>query len=184
MGESHATVNQIVEILKEMEGRWRGPDQDLLNHNCCSFSRELLQQLGVADNFPDWVDQFAKLGSYIQQTFCVDPLTDHFQTALKDKCNDVFDCSKVANKFDKQWNSLKGKMSEKKDEFDIQFENGDGRKMIDTTTENWNQFSEDTTLKWNKFSDDTNDYWEKGDGKKSIDLVNKRCKNIDKDTRD
>lgn len=74
-------------------------------------------------------------------------------------------------------------MSEKKNEFDMYFETGEGRKMIESTQQNWNQFSEDTKDGWNKFSKDTNNYWGKGNGKKNMDLVKKSCKSIEKDTR-
>eukprot|EP00438_Fugacium_kawagutii_P035140 Skav218780 [mRNA] locus=scaffold1372:415549:420987:- [translate_table: standard] len=41
MGRTRLTKQEVQDILEEMKQEWRGPDYELLKHNCTHFSDEL-----------------------------------------------------------------------------------------------------------------------------------------------
>lgn len=49
MGPTPKSAAETAAILAELSQRWQGAEYDLLRHNCCHFSRELLQRLEVKD---------------------------------------------------------------------------------------------------------------------------------------
>ncbi|CAE7513155.1 desi2 [Symbiodinium natans] len=54
MGFTDFSPFEVQMILAEMAKRWRGRDYDVLSKNCCHFSDELCQLLGVGQ-LPSWV---------------------------------------------------------------------------------------------------------------------------------
>lgn len=55
------STEEINELLDEMSDLWLGQDYDLLKHNCCHFSDELLKSL-AAGSLPSWVLSLAGVG--------------------------------------------------------------------------------------------------------------------------
>eukprot|EP00929_Paragymnodinium_shiwhaense_P093401 TRINITY_DN53553_c0_g1_i1.p1 TRINITY_DN53553_c0_g1~~TRINITY_DN53553_c0_g1_i1.p1 ORF type:complete len:464 (+),score=68.64 TRINITY_DN53553_c0_g1_i1:106-1497(+) len=60
LGRTTLSKEQVVATLQGLVKDWRGPDYDILNHNCCSFAAEFCDELGVSD-LPPWIDRFARL---------------------------------------------------------------------------------------------------------------------------
>ncbi|CAJ1412923.1 unnamed protein product [Effrenium voratum] len=59
VGTTAKTRQEVAEILQAMCSQWRGRDYDVLSHNCCSFGRRFVEELGVGP-MPLWVDRFAR----------------------------------------------------------------------------------------------------------------------------
>ena len=66
MGETEKSKAEIESILDEMRGTWLGIDYDLLKKNCCIFSKELVDKLGVGP-VPSWVTNLAAAGATLHQ---------------------------------------------------------------------------------------------------------------------
>eukprot|EP00440_Ansanella_granifera_P075518 gb/GFBE01081948.1/.p1 GENE.gb/GFBE01081948.1/~~gb/GFBE01081948.1/.p1 ORF type:complete len:215 (+),score=25.04 gb/GFBE01081948.1/:1-645(+) len=68
IGYTSLSESEALELLKELAKRWRGSDYDLLRCNCCHFSNELCEQLGVG-SIPSWVTNLAGAGASINDGF-------------------------------------------------------------------------------------------------------------------
>mmetsp|Transcript_43412 Transcript_43412/g.122736 ORF Transcript_43412/g.122736 Transcript_43412/m.122736 type:complete len:233 (-) Transcript_43412:94-792(-) len=64
MGPTPKSAAETAAILAELSQRWQGAEYDLLRHNCCHFSRELLQRLEVKE-MPSWVVNLAGAGATV-----------------------------------------------------------------------------------------------------------------------
>ncbi|CAJ1394476.1 unnamed protein product [Effrenium voratum] len=60
LGDTQKDVNEVAAILQDMCTKWRGADYDLLTHNCCSFATEFCDHLGYGEEWPSWIDRFAR----------------------------------------------------------------------------------------------------------------------------
>ena len=47
MGTTELSEQEFKELLADMMIDWQGTDYNLLNRNCCVFSNELCEKLGV-----------------------------------------------------------------------------------------------------------------------------------------
>lgn len=66
MGRCPLSENDCAELLERMSQEWRGLDYDLLRKNCCHFSAEFVDRLGVGP-MPPWVTQLAGAGATLQK---------------------------------------------------------------------------------------------------------------------
>lgn len=64
MGETECSMHEVADILQDMADRWKGPEYDLLNHNCVYFCRDLLDELDVTP-MPTWVVNLAGAGATV-----------------------------------------------------------------------------------------------------------------------
>lgn len=62
MGETTLRPEQVEVLIDRMSEEWAGQDYDLLRHNCCNFSDDLCQELGVGP-IPRWVVNLAGAGA-------------------------------------------------------------------------------------------------------------------------
>jgi hypothetical protein len=62
MGETNLTYEEVNALIEKLSRDWPGEDYDLLSHNCCHFSDELCQELGVGP-IPDWVLDLSGTGA-------------------------------------------------------------------------------------------------------------------------
>lgn len=67
MGYTQLSQDELRRILAEMMAEWHGADYNLLNRNCCSFSNQLCEKLGVGP-IPSWVNRFATAGTELKQS--------------------------------------------------------------------------------------------------------------------
>ncbi|CAJ1399903.1 unnamed protein product [Effrenium voratum] len=65
MGHTDLTESEVESVIMEMQKRWRGKDYDVLRKNCCHFSDELCQLLGVG-TLPSWVTSMAGTFSLVE----------------------------------------------------------------------------------------------------------------------
>ncbi|CAL1142546.1 unnamed protein product [Cladocopium goreaui] len=61
LGNTDKSIEEVAVLLQELCREWKGSDYDLFAHNCCSFAGEFCRRLGVGDQFPSWIDRFARL---------------------------------------------------------------------------------------------------------------------------
>eukprot|EP00913_Durusdinium_trenchii_P033540 g31399.t1 len=59
VGATVKSQEQVAELLFQLCQEWRGPNYDVLSHNCCSFGRRLVEDLGVGP-MPLWIDRLAR----------------------------------------------------------------------------------------------------------------------------
>ncbi|CAE7611287.1 desi2 [Symbiodinium microadriaticum] len=64
MGYTDLSPFEVQMLLSEMAKRWPGREYNLLNKNCCHFSDELCQLLGVGE-LPSWVTNMAGAASKV-----------------------------------------------------------------------------------------------------------------------
>lgn len=67
MGEIRLSEGHVLRLLKLMEGEWWGITYDTLTRNCCHFSDELCQLLGVG-SIPAWTTSLASTGDALMRT--------------------------------------------------------------------------------------------------------------------
>lgn len=65
MGETKMTPAEVGKVLEKLMKEWKGPDYDLLRHNCVLFSDALCKELGVG-SVPPWVTNLAGAGATLQ----------------------------------------------------------------------------------------------------------------------
>eukprot|EP00931_Biecheleriopsis_adriatica_P061903 TRINITY_DN37249_c0_g1_i1.p1 TRINITY_DN37249_c0_g1~~TRINITY_DN37249_c0_g1_i1.p1 ORF type:complete len:457 (-),score=103.72 TRINITY_DN37249_c0_g1_i1:47-1417(-) len=65
MGHTSLTEEQVRQILEELRLTWKSQDYNILRQNCCHFSDELCERLGVGRT-PAWVMNMANLGAALQ----------------------------------------------------------------------------------------------------------------------
>jgi len=65
MGDTPKSSGEIKSIIEKLKAEWLGMDYDLLRKNCCIFSKELCDQLGVGEKFPSWVVNLAAAGATV-----------------------------------------------------------------------------------------------------------------------
>merc|ERR1712232_443966 len=68
MGETKLSEAEVDALIKKLSDEWRGDSYDLLRRNCCTFSDELCQQLGVGP-VPRWVVNLAGAGATVHDGF-------------------------------------------------------------------------------------------------------------------
>ncbi|CAJ1360429.1 unnamed protein product [Effrenium voratum] len=64
MGTTALSAEEFSSALDRLVQTWRGPDYDLLRHNCCHFSNAMLQLLGLPPA-PAWVTRTASTASMV-----------------------------------------------------------------------------------------------------------------------
>ncbi|CAE7272148.1 unnamed protein product [Symbiodinium necroappetens] len=71
MGHTVLTKEEIDAALESLSDSWRGPDYDILRHNCCHYSNDMLRVLGLP-SAPTWVtrsaDHAAKVVTPVEET--------------------------------------------------------------------------------------------------------------------
>jgi len=55
LGVTFFSIRQVEHLLQQMRKQWQGKAYNLLWKNCCHFSDNLCQRLGVG-SVPDWVN--------------------------------------------------------------------------------------------------------------------------------
>mmetsp|Transcript_3681 Transcript_3681/g.9351 ORF Transcript_3681/g.9351 Transcript_3681/m.9351 type:complete len:558 (+) Transcript_3681:69-1742(+) len=60
LGETKLVEREVATVLHTMCRRWRGKDYEILDKNCCRFSAEFCDKLGVGP-MPAFIDRFARL---------------------------------------------------------------------------------------------------------------------------
>jgi len=65
MGYTAASEVEVLKLICLLEKSWPVVDYDILSHNCCHFSDELCQRLGVG-RVPDWVLSLAGIGAALE----------------------------------------------------------------------------------------------------------------------
>merc|ERR1712232_579380 len=68
MGDTKLSVAEVDTLITKLSGEWPGDSYDLLRRNCCTFSDELCQQLGVGA-IPRWVQNLAGAGATLHDGF-------------------------------------------------------------------------------------------------------------------
>mmetsp|Transcript_163040 Transcript_163040/g.522819 ORF Transcript_163040/g.522819 Transcript_163040/m.522819 type:complete len:213 (-) Transcript_163040:270-908(-) len=66
MGYTAASEIEVLKLICLLEKSWPVVDYDILSHNCCQFSDELCQRLGVG-RVPDWVLSLAGIGAALER---------------------------------------------------------------------------------------------------------------------
>jgi hypothetical protein len=66
MGESTMTVDEFRKLVEKLETEWLVDSYELLSRNCCHFSEELCQRLGVG-TIPKWVRNLADTGVQVDR---------------------------------------------------------------------------------------------------------------------
>merc|ERR1712156_1170272 len=64
MGETSTPVDEVLSLIWLLKKEWPGEAYSTLSHNCCHFSDELCQRLGVG-SIPRWVMNLAGAGAAI-----------------------------------------------------------------------------------------------------------------------
>ncbi|CAL1149065.1 unnamed protein product, partial [Cladocopium goreaui] len=59
VGATAKDPEQAAEVLFRLCQEWHGRNYDVLSHNCCSFGRRFVEELGVGP-MPLWIDRFAR----------------------------------------------------------------------------------------------------------------------------
>ena len=62
LGYTTLSMEQVSSILIDVIEEYQGRDYDTLRRNCCHFSEDLCQRLGVS-KLPDWVYRLARIGA-------------------------------------------------------------------------------------------------------------------------
>lgn len=65
IGDCAMSKGEVAKLIETLKTEWPGSDYDLLKHNCCVFSNELCQRLGVGP-VPSWVTNLAAAGATVQ----------------------------------------------------------------------------------------------------------------------
>mmetsp|Transcript_72534 Transcript_72534/g.224228 ORF Transcript_72534/g.224228 Transcript_72534/m.224228 type:complete len:273 (-) Transcript_72534:88-906(-) len=65
IGETTMSQEDVMKLVEQLETEWPGSEYDLLKHNCCVFSSEMCQRLGVGP-VPGWVTNLAAAGATVQ----------------------------------------------------------------------------------------------------------------------
>mmetsp|Transcript_62213 Transcript_62213/g.181657 ORF Transcript_62213/g.181657 Transcript_62213/m.181657 type:complete len:272 (-) Transcript_62213:67-882(-) len=65
IGATSMSREEVAALLQGLKTEWPGADYDLLKHNCCIFSNELCERLGVGP-VPGWVTNLAAAGATVQ----------------------------------------------------------------------------------------------------------------------
>eukprot|EP00927_Polykrikos_kofoidii_P026103 TRINITY_DN23308_c0_g1_i3.p1 TRINITY_DN23308_c0_g1~~TRINITY_DN23308_c0_g1_i3.p1 ORF type:complete len:253 (-),score=36.72 TRINITY_DN23308_c0_g1_i3:17-694(-) len=68
MGETTLSPEQVQMLVNQMGNEWQGLDYDLLRHNCCFFSNDFCERLGVGP-IPSWVRNLAGAGATLEDGF-------------------------------------------------------------------------------------------------------------------
>ena len=68
MGTTMLSRDQVNELLDEMEPRWLGEDYDMVARNCCTFSNEFAQALGVGA-IPKRLFRLANAGAAVESGY-------------------------------------------------------------------------------------------------------------------
>lgn len=66
MGDTATTEVEVLKLISLLEKQWPVSQYDILTHNCCHFSNELCQRLGVG-GIPAWVLNLAGVGAAIEK---------------------------------------------------------------------------------------------------------------------
>jgi len=64
LGDCGMTEDQVFAIIRPMVRNWTGNQYDLLKHNCCFFSKELVENLKTERKMPVWVYKLAETGQW------------------------------------------------------------------------------------------------------------------------
>lgn len=59
VGSTAKDQEQAAQVLFRLCQEWHGRNYDVLSHNCCSFGRRFVEELGVGP-MPFWIDRFAR----------------------------------------------------------------------------------------------------------------------------
>ncbi|CAD7948595.1 unnamed protein product [Amoebophrya sp. A25] len=62
LGFSYLSLEELSHLVSVKQRQWPGASYDLLERNCCTFSDEFAQLLGVG-SIPQWIHRFARWGS-------------------------------------------------------------------------------------------------------------------------
>mmetsp|Transcript_72533 Transcript_72533/g.224224 ORF Transcript_72533/g.224224 Transcript_72533/m.224224 type:complete len:262 (-) Transcript_72533:99-884(-) len=65
IGETTMSKGDVLKLVDQLRNEWPGADYDLLKRNCCIFSSEMCQRLGVGP-VPGWVTNLAAAGATVQ----------------------------------------------------------------------------------------------------------------------
>eukprot|EP00392_Amoebophrya_sp_AT5.2_P005820 g5830.t1 len=68
LGFAYLSVEELGGIVGALESRWPGNSYDLLARNCCNFSDEFAQLLGLG-GIPSWIHRFARWGNSLMAKF-------------------------------------------------------------------------------------------------------------------
>jgi hypothetical protein len=64
MGRTMTSENEVLQLVAMLKKDWPVSSYDLLAHNCCHFSNEFCQRLGVG-SIPTWVVNLAGAGACV-----------------------------------------------------------------------------------------------------------------------
>jgi hypothetical protein len=70
LGEVKISEYQVKNCVAMLASEWRGPDYDLLRHNCCHFCDAFAHLLGMGP-IPEWVTNLAAAGAKIEDALLV-----------------------------------------------------------------------------------------------------------------
>jgi len=62
MGKVNMSEDKFLQLVHRLKKEWPGSGYDILRRNCCVFSNELCQKLGVGP-VPDWITNLAGVGA-------------------------------------------------------------------------------------------------------------------------
>jgi len=65
MGRTQMSKQEVDALIRKLMREWPGPTYDILEHNCCHFSNELCNRLGVG-SLPEWVTSLADVGAELR----------------------------------------------------------------------------------------------------------------------
>lgn len=65
MGNTHLSKKEVLQLLDAMKAEWKGPEYDLLRHNCTHFSNDFCERLGVGP-VPRWVTNLGAAGATVR----------------------------------------------------------------------------------------------------------------------
>mmetsp|Transcript_146293 Transcript_146293/g.364828 ORF Transcript_146293/g.364828 Transcript_146293/m.364828 type:complete len:225 (+) Transcript_146293:62-736(+) len=74
MGKTSLCEPDVLKLIALLEKDWLVADYDLLTHNCCHFSDEFCQRIGVG-GVPAWVTSLAGMGASLAATGDVTDIT-------------------------------------------------------------------------------------------------------------
>eukprot|EP00930_Biecheleria_cincta_P043304 TRINITY_DN29753_c0_g1_i3.p1 TRINITY_DN29753_c0_g1~~TRINITY_DN29753_c0_g1_i3.p1 ORF type:complete len:280 (-),score=23.85 TRINITY_DN29753_c0_g1_i3:35-805(-) len=65
MGTTSLSQKEVQQLLTVMKAEWKGPEYDLLRHNCTHFSNDFCERLGVGP-VPRWVTNLGAAGATVR----------------------------------------------------------------------------------------------------------------------
>jgi hypothetical protein len=65
MGDARKSEEEVFAILRPMVQSWQACQYDLLTHNCCNFSKAMIEALECPRTMPEWVYKLAETGQYV-----------------------------------------------------------------------------------------------------------------------